>query len=337
MRTSVVRWIVAFPALFAAPAQAGYVSFDPPKSTFTMPIRMNNHGAAVGYWSFRHNAHGFVRAPDGTIASFDPPHSIETTPIDINDDGTVVGVYQETHQIGLARHHGFIRRPSGEIRSYDAPGASGYTLIRAINKKRTFTGTFTDGQGLDHGFVQEANGRFTSFDAPGSASSWPTTISDDGTIGGFFFHVGGGCGGAIASGFIRAPDGTVTTFDIENGVAPKSANTSGAVAGDYLNQACQGNGFLRQADGTVATFGFNATSCCTSVAGMNKRGTIVGTWMTPKNAVHAFQRAPDGTFALIQPDEHPKSQTQACDINDSGQILGWYTDHDGLHGFLYTP
>ena len=61
----------------------------------------------------------------------------------------------------------------------------------------------------------------------------------------------------VFHGFLRAPDGTITTFDAPgavNGTTPSGINPAGAIAGTYSDASFVGHGFLRAPDGTITTF-----------------------------------------------------------------------------------
>src|SRR5262245_53984020 len=93
---------------------------------------------------------------------------------------------------------------------------------------------------------------FVTFDVPGAAATVPFYINPGGVIVGeyvdnisFAFH-----------GFVRGPDGSITTVD-----APGA--------------------------GTVFPLG-------TKAAGINPAGTITGLYIDSKNVTHCFLRAADG-------------------------------------------
>jgi len=321
-----------------APAEAGYVSFDPPTSGFTMPLSINDKGAISGYWFDGNLYHGFLRTPDGTITTFDPPGSVETTPLGMNDYGLVVGAYKAIkNEYGF--YHGFVRHTNGDIVTYDTPENNVYTAIKAINRKKTMTGYYTDKtEGRYHGFVLDAAGNFASFDPPTSVETWAWDINDEGTVTGYYIYAGNGpCGNGILGGFTRTPNGKITTFDVEAGASPTGINSRNVIGGQYTDESCHENGFVRQADGHITTFGYAGTTCCTYTRDINKQGSVVGSFYDANDREHGFLRTPKGKFIMIQPDGPPDMGSAAVGINNSGQIAGWYTDDTGLHGFLYTP
>ena len=107
-------------------------------------------------------------------------------------------------------------------------------------------------------------------------------------------------------GFLRAPDGTITTFDPPGSIytVPTSINPSGAITG-YYQDASQGwHGFLRATDGTLTTFDPPGSATVTYTFSINPAGAIAGEYLDydadGKSVVHGFLRAPDGTFTIFQ-------------------------------------
>ena len=56
-------------------------------------------------------------------------------------------------------------------------------------------------------------GTFTTFDPPGSTFTEPSGINPGGVITGGYIDASG-----MDHGFVRAHDGTITTFDVPNGI-----------------------------------------------------------------------------------------------------------------------
>src|SRR5438874_3521166 len=97
----------------------------------------------------------------------------------------------------------------------------------------------------------------TTFDVPGAGTgpgqgTISFMINPAGQITGFYFDASN-----LRHGFLRAPDGAITTFDApgaDQGTRSLSINPAGAVAGFYRDASFVAHGYLRTLDGTFTTF-----------------------------------------------------------------------------------
>jgi hypothetical protein len=96
----------------------------------------------------------------------------------------------------------------------------------------------------------------------------------------------------IIHGFVRAADGTITTFDAgPYGTIPRSINPRGEIAGyTYASNSSLTHGFVRAADGIITTF--DAGPNGTIPASINPRGEITGSYADATNVAHGFVREP---------------------------------------------
>lgn len=118
------------------------------------------------------------------------------------------------------------------IIEFDAPGAgsipdSGFgTQGGHINLTGAVTGIYADDNNVMHGFLRTPEGRLIAFDAPGAgdvgglyfvatpAGTWggqgtyPFSINPEGAIAGLYADEN-----SVIHSFVRAPDGTFTSFD----------------------------------------------------------------------------------------------------------------------------
>ena len=88
---------------------------------------------------------------------------------------------------------------------------------------------------LELGFPQRAYAptapTFTTFDFPGSVLTWPASINPAGAITGYYIDAS-----YMSHGFLRAPDGSFTTFDAPGlYMRPQSINPAGAITGYYYD------------------------------------------------------------------------------------------------------
>jgi hypothetical protein len=96
--------------------------------------------------------------------------------------------------------------------------------------------------------VQVHSQKITTFNVPGAGTGayqgtlpWP--INSEGAITGYYVDASN-----AAHGFLRAPDGAITTFDPKGSIytVPVSNNPAGAITGYYLDANDVYHGFLRE-------------------------------------------------------------------------------------------
>ena len=291
------------------------IKLDVPNSDDTSAASINSAGVITGQAN-RQGAHGFLLGQHGTIIMFDVPDAVGTAPLSINPAGVITGQYSATNDpaignacisgiaaiMGSELSHGFVREANGTITKFDVPGAGtrgpGGTFPLSINPAGTITGNYSDDSCVSHGFVREPNGRITTFDNPDPGTPpfqtipdlIPYSINPAGTITGNYINART----AASHGFLRAPDGTVTTFEAPGagtssfeGTYPISINPAGVITGVYVDNSSMTHGFVREPNGSITTF----------------------------DAPGAFY-------------------TYASSINSAGTITGYYVDNNGFHGFL---
>ena len=101
-------------------------------------------------------------------------------------------------------------------------------------------------------------------------------------------------------GFLRALDGTFTTFDVAQagtasfqGTIPCCGNPSGVTVGQYLDSNFVSHGFERAADGTIITFDApGAASGGTSPISITPSGAAMGSYPDSNFVFHGFVRTP---------------------------------------------
>src|SRR5689334_17399358 len=92
------------------------------------------------------------------------------------------------------------------------------------------------------------SGKIVTFDPPCSVYTNPGGINASNHVTGYYFD------GSRFHGFLRDPDGTITSFDVPGArsTLPIAINNVGNVVGIY--KGSQSGGFIRAADGTFTTF-----------------------------------------------------------------------------------
>src|SRR6266566_1007138 len=202
-----------------------------------------------------------------TITTFDAPGAGTspgqgTTAFSINPAGASAGRYVDAS----GAFHGFLRTPDGAITTFDVSGAGTGpgqgTRAANINPSEAIAGRYIDASDVSHGFLRAPDGTITAFDAPNAG-----TGPGQGTI---VFPVD--ClnpAGAITAtsldasdvyhGVLRAPDGTMTTFDVPGagtgpgqGTIPFCNNPVDAITGVYIDASDVDHGFLRSPQHSTA-------------------------------------------------------------------------------------
>src|SRR5439155_608944 len=140
-----------------------------------------------------------------------------TRPFSINSAGATAGYYSDASGV----FHGFLRTPDGVITTFNIPGAGTGpgqgTFAGNIIPGDAIAGRYVDASDVAHGFLRAPDGTFTTFDAPNAG-----TGPGEGTF--VFTGICLNPAAAIAAtsldashvyhGILRAPDGTINTFDV---------------------------------------------------------------------------------------------------------------------------
>jgi len=208
--------------------QPTIITFDGPGSGTgpgqgTIAFAINPAGTISGRYADAGGAiHAILRYPNGAIIAFDAPGAGTgprqgVRPFSINPAGATAGYYNDARGV----FHGFLRTPDGVITTFNVPGAGTApgegTFAGNINPLGAIAGRYVDVSDVAHGFLRTPDGTFTTFDAPNAG-----TGPGQGTFvfTGFCFNPAGAIAGAsldasdVYHGMLRAPDGTITAFDI---------------------------------------------------------------------------------------------------------------------------
>lgn len=162
-----------------------------------------------------------------------------------------------------------------------------------------------------------------------------TAIHNSGTVAGYYDDANG-----TFHGFVLNQFGTFSNFDPPDagscsgcGTFPFTIDEVGEVTGYYRDNNFIEHGFVRDNLGNITEF--SVTEAIATVArSTNNFGKTVGDWTTSQDVGRGFVRDSSGT---VSPFSVPLVNfgTQPNDINDAGQITGFYVDsHQACHGFV---
>src|SRR5262249_49417989 len=176
----------------------------------------------------------------------------------------------------------------------------------------------------------------SEFSAPDMRFS--NAINSEGVIAGNY------CDAISCHGFLRTPDGGITTFDVPgaavNGTFPVGLNDGGVVTGTYGDDVGAGfHSFVRSSNGVFTKFD---PAMVTNLPGViNDAGTVIGYFFDASHQVRSFVRDHNGTVTIFDAPNVCKTSngTFATGINPTGVIVGVFYDAGCVHfhGFLRLP
>ena len=214
--------------------------------------------------------------------------------------------------------------PSVSFVTLDYPGV-GYTLANDINDYGEVVGQTGAVAGSSYTGFDFAGGHFTPIAVTGATNTSANTVNDNGLVGGWYEPSGStprygftDLNGTYTPGISLLPNISTTVDGINNGgVFVGSLYHGGTSFSGYINNG----GAVTQLDVSGAA--------TTSANGINDGGDVVGSY----NNAHGFLYQ-NGIYTTIDAPLGVNG-TIAADINDSGQIVGWYTDAGNkAHGFV---
>jgi hypothetical protein len=140
-------------------------------------------------------------------------------------------------------------------------------------------------------------------------------------------------GGALA----RA---TYTTFDAPNAGNCKYCGTSALylnrqreIAGEYVDGHHRAHGFVRTPDGEITEISL-AKDFDTRVSGLNADGVVAGYFNDTSSHTRGYLRAPDGKITLIDVPGAGPDGTTVTDLNDRGDVVGFFVTGSAGFGFI---
>jgi hypothetical protein len=324
----------------------------------TMPVGIVQGDWIMGSYIDANNvAHGFLRAPQGTITKFDVTEGAIVAVWGMTPALEIAGTYLDANNV----LHGFLRMPWGRIITIDAPGAAG-TESESLNPAGVLQGDYADANGAYHGFLRAPEGTFSTFDPPDAGTgayqgTYPAIfsgINPEGASVGEYYDANW-----VFHGYVRAPDGTITEFDHPNagtvagqGTGTSGINPAGEIVGFYIDANNVFHGYLRSPEGGMTPVdvpgagtgtyqGTYAAEYMYAFGGINPAGTITGYYADKNSVYHGFLRTRDGEFVRFNAPGAGTGTWQgtlSLNITPDGATTGWYIDANGVyHGFLRMP
>ncbi len=173
---------------------------------------------------------------------------------------------------------------------------------------------------------------FVLFDVAGATLTQGEAINANGEVAGIYED-----SSYVVHGFLREPNGAITTFDVANetvtSLTVTGINSSGQVSGWYYqpSQSVE-HGFLRDANGTITVIDASPVGAKnTFVTGLNDLGAMTGYYQL-NSIYYGFVRDAQGVFTSFSAQSSPG--TYPAGINVSGQVAGTYSGKRRNYGFV---
>ena len=163
-------------------------------------------------------------------------------------------------------------------------------------------------------------------------------INDHGIGTGSWLDVSG-----VEHGYFGDPDGAgYTTFDdpTEPGTEPRGINDSGAILGFDNSQNHSPESYIpfeRAPDGTITNVTMGGATLNNIVQGINRRSEFTGSYYNTSLNVVAYVGKNAAFSEGHQAEGYREYGRRRTRINAAGDVVGWYTDSNGVeHGFLLS-
>jgi probable HAF family extracellular repeat protein len=270
--------------------------------------------------------------------SIDVPGATATQARGINPQGDIVGYYNIA-----ANTYGFLLS-RGMLKTIEDPNGTGSTQAWGITANGDIVGFYGSSSTNDdatqtHAFLRYPDGNFVPIDYPDELlpSSYPlpvhtmaVKITSTGRIVGCFHHhfddfVTTMHGWVSQDGNFEPPFPLLASM--HNGITPDGSTIVGVVF-QTMSQShayVVSNGTTRIIDppGSISAGAWD----------INPAGEIVGYFTDVANHTHGFLLV-NGAYTVIDFPGTGVVATQIRGLNAEGDIVGQYTDSNGVHGFL---
>lgn len=258
-----------------------------------------------------------------TFTTINYPDAIATDVNNIDNAGRIVGSYQDSGNVT----HAYIL-DNGVFASFDVPNAVGASSANGINSTDQVVGWYS-GFTTTKAYIRTGGVPVDLSPFAGTPEAKAYAINDAGRVVGYYVLPStGNYRGFYYNGR------TYTTLNRPNAIGTQAIgiNNSDAVVGYYFDG--KPHGFL-YAGGTYTTIDYPFPGSTGSVAqGINDAGHIAGIYFDASDLDHGFVKTSAGYTTIDYPGA---IFTGLVGINNSGQVVGYYRDTDGFHGFLATP
>jgi uncharacterized membrane protein len=168
---------------------------------------------------------------------------------------------------------------------------------------------------------------FQNIAFPGDTFTQLLGINDADVIAGYH-------GANINKGFTLTLPNNFTPENFPNSAQTQvtGINNAGETSGFYIDAMGTNHGFLDN-NGNFTNVDFRGTTF-NQLLGLNNTGQAAGFFQDPSGFMHPYILQPTGTFNLLSGSIPGGASAAATDINDNGQVSGFYATAGSDNGFL---
>jgi hypothetical protein len=229
-------------------------------------------------------------------------------------------------------------------------GISYRTYATGISSKGDVFGYYLDfDEAALHGFIRTLDGTFTKVNV------FPYPLRNEGTIleginsqgeaVGYFIRINFDLNGYIYHGFIRSPQGVITTIDLPGagtgvgqGTVLEAINDSGTILGGYMDSFGEWHFVLLNKKGEVTNFEVPGRGGAEAFSALNNAGEATGTYLDSDGVSHGWIRSKQGMVTVFDAPGAgtvARQGTWANGINEEGAISGSTVDENNVqHGMI---
>lgn len=274
--------------------------------------------------------------------SFDAPaDGPASTVIDgINNHGQAVGYYVTGPK---PAYHAFTLHADGShFTSIDRSGAA-QTGAGGINDLGTVAGVSVDGSSVGTGFLLDGSG-YHDIMLPvgfGALSSEAIGVDTAGDVVGRYVGLMPGTFQPVSHGFV-GQNGVYSTLDESGAVSTElvSITDGGLIGGIARTSATSGHGFIYDLhSGLFHDIMLPGAPTASEIGGLNNKGDFVAAALIPAaNPIGYIAEGYVFSGGMFHPFAAPGAfSTEPLGMNDRGQVVGYFLDRTGAHGFVATP
>jgi hypothetical protein len=325
------KLLILLPVVLAVSAEAAGTGLKisqivVPNATATYAAAINAKNHVVGVYITGGITKGFEWLGGSNYKTIVFPHSNNFSRANgINDSGEIVGDFFGQDNW----YHGYTDI-GGKLTQYDLPGGLGNfsTSTFGVNANGDTAGAAGGGTlGANNEGWVNIGGTVTTFYGSGTSNTFVNAINASGEFVGQWYDTGNlshGFSGVVSGGSAQI---TQITYPGATQTACVGINDSGEITGYYFDSSGFAHGFTYS--GGVFT-----TSVLTGIAGVNKNGAYVGTYLGPGNIDYGYM----ASKVAFKPTtvKVPKAQsTSTWAVNNAGVLVGQYTNSKGVtHGMM---